>query len=66
MVVFLPYRAEKKEKEGKGRSGETEGKRNPLSAINRIKDDFPRPEETSRENSSNQVESSRRRGTMAG
>lgn len=48
---------EREEREGEGRE------RNPLSAINRIKDDFPRLEEMSRENSSNRVES---RGTMAG
>ena len=39
--------------------GEKDEERNPLSAINRIKDDFPKPEEMSRENSSNRVESSR-------
>ena len=60
------YCAEKKENERKRRGGEKDGKRNPLSAINRIKDDFPRPEEMSRENSSSQVEPSRRWGTIAG
>lgn len=60
------YCVEKKEKERKARSGEKDGKRNPLSAINRIKDDFPRPEEMSRENSSNQVESSCQGSTIAG
>lgn len=42
-----------RERRDEGRRKETE--RNPLSAINRIKDDFPRLDEMSRENSSNRV-----------
>lgn len=37
------------------KEGEGGTERNPLSAINRIKDDFPRPEVMSREISSNRV-----------
>lgn len=48
----------------KRQRGEKDEERNPLSAINRIKDDFPKPEETSRENSSNRVESSRVAGEV--
>lgn len=61
-AVFLSWsrKKEREEREGEGKE------RNPLSAINRIKDDFPRLEEMSRENSSNRVESSRWRVTMAG
>lgn len=65
-AVFLSWsRKRKRKKEREEREGEGR-ERNPLSAINRIKDDFPRLEEMSRENSSNRVESSRWRGTMAG
>lgn len=61
-AVFLSWHGrgrKREEREGEGKE------RNPLSAINRIKDDFPRLEEMSRENSSNRVESSRWRVTMA-